>query len=259
RDAALARVSLYEHQVSHEEKKLNDFKYLLNKKAVSQHSVMEQENKYIQAKNEHAVWLAQVSQLEKEIELVREELALETNIFRSEIIEKHRKSTDNIVLLEHELEKNRQRKASSFIKAPVSGTVQELNIHTEGGVVTTAETLMMIVPDNDILEVTASVLNKDIGFIQPGQEVVIKVDAYPYTRYGYLTGKVKNITADSVSVPDTGLVFNVIISIDRNDIQGERKKIPVTAGMTVMAEIKTGVRSVISYLLSPLNETINES
>ncbi|HGU2439871.1 TPA: enterohemolysin T1SS ABC transporter subunit EhxD, partial [Escherichia coli] len=199
-------------------------------------------------KNEHAVWLAQVSQLEKEIELVREELALETNIFRSEIIEKHRKSTDNIVLLEHELEKNRQRKASSFIKAPVSGTVQELNIHTEGGVVTTAETLMIIVPDNDILEVTASVLNKDIGFIQPGQEVVIKVDAYPYTRHGYLTGKVKNITADSVSVPDTGLVFNVIISVDRNDIQGERKKIPVTAGMTVMAEIKTGVRSVISYL-----------
>ncbi|EFG0129527.1 enterohemolysin T1SS ABC transporter subunit EhxD, partial [Escherichia coli] len=259
RDAALARVSLYEHQVSQEGRKLNDFKYLLNKKAVSQHSVMEQENSYIQAKNEHAVWLAQVSQLEKEIELVREELALETNIFRSEIIEKHRKSTDNIVLLEHELEKNRQRKASSFIKAPVSGTVQELNIHTEGGVVTTAETLMIIVPDNDILEVTASVLNKDIGFIQPGQEVVIKVDAYPYTRHGYLTGKVKNITADSVSVPDTGLVFNVIISVDRNDIQGERKKIPVTAGMTVMAEIKTGVRSVISYLLSPLKETINES
>ncbi len=63
-----------------------------------------------------------------------------------------------------------------------------------------AETLMIIVPDNDILEVTASVLNKDIGFIQPGQEVVIKVDAYPYTRHGYLTGKVKNITADSVSV-----------------------------------------------------------
>ncbi|EZC34863.1 transcriptional regulator, partial [Escherichia coli O157:H7 str. K4396] len=124
---------------------------------------------------------------------------------------------------------------------------------------TTAETLMIIVPDNDILEVTASVLNKDIGFIQPGQEVVIKVDAYPYTRHGYLTGKVKNITADSVSVPDTGLVFNVIISVDRNDIQGERKKIPVTAGMTVMAEIKTGVRSVISYLLSPLKETINES
>ncbi|EFI3271149.1 enterohemolysin T1SS ABC transporter subunit EhxD, partial [Escherichia coli] len=150
RDAALARVSLYEHQVSQEGRKLNDFKYLLNKKAVSQHSVMEQENSYIQAKNEHAVWLAQVSQLEKEIELVREELALETNIFRSEIIEKHRKSTDNIVLLEHELEKNRQRKASSFIKAPVSGTVQELNIHTEGGVVTTAETLMIIVPDNDI-------------------------------------------------------------------------------------------------------------
>ncbi len=106
----------------------------------------------------------------------------------------------------------------------MSGTVQELNIHTEGGVVTTAETLMIIVPDNDILEVTASVLNKDIGFIQPGQEVVIKVDAYPYTRHGYLTGKVKNITADSVSVPDTGLVFNVIISVDRNDIQGERKK-----------------------------------
>lgn len=72
------------------------------------------------------------------------------------------------------LKKNRQRKASSFIKAPVSGTVQELNIHTEGGVVTTAETLMIIVPDNDILEVTASVLNKDIGFIQLDRRSLLK-------------------------------------------------------------------------------------
>ncbi len=77
---------------------------------------MEQENSYIQAKNEHAVWLAQVSQLEKEIELVREELALETNIFRSEIIEKHRKSTDNIVLLEHELEKTGREKHHLLLK-----------------------------------------------------------------------------------------------------------------------------------------------
>ncbi|WP_326497889.1 HlyD family efflux transporter periplasmic adaptor subunit [Vibrio parahaemolyticus] len=87
--------------------------------------------------------------------------------------------------------KNKERQQASIIMAPVSGKVPQLKVHTEGGVVTTAETLMVVVPNNDLLEVTASVQNKDIGFIQVGQSVIIKVESFPYTRYGYLTSKVK--------------------------------------------------------------------
>ncbi|TOG13595.1 hemolysin D, partial [Vibrio parahaemolyticus] len=86
-------------------------------------------------------------------------------------LDKIRQTTDSIKLLTLEVEKNKERQQASIIRAPVSGKVQQLKVHTEGGVVTTAETLMVVVPNNDLLEVTASVQNKDIGFIQIGQSV----------------------------------------------------------------------------------------
>ncbi|BEA19093.1 HlyD family efflux transporter periplasmic adaptor subunit [Escherichia coli] len=144
------------------------------------------------------------------------------------------------------------------ITAPVSGKIQQLNVHTEGEVVTTAETLMIIVPENDMLEVNAFVQNKDIGFIGIGQDVIIRVDAFPYTRYGYLTGKVKNINMDATENQQLDLVFNVVISIDKNSIFSRHKNIHLTSGMAVTAEIKTGMRSVISYILSPLEESLHE-
>lgn len=147
-----------------------------------------------------------------------------------------------------------------MIRAPVSGTVQQLKTHTVGGVVTTAETLMVIAPEDDVLEVTALIQNKDIGFIEVGQDAVIKVETFPYTRYGYLMGKVKNITLEAIEHPQLGLVFNSIISIDRKTLSGkDGKEIELGSGMSVTAEIKTGERSVISYLLSPLEESISES
>ncbi|HGS5792075.1 TPA: HlyD family efflux transporter periplasmic adaptor subunit [Vibrio parahaemolyticus] len=153
----------------------------------------------------------------------------------------------------------------------MSGKVQQIKVHTEGGVVTTAETLMVVVPNNDFLEVTASVpnndflevtasvQNKDIVFIQIGQSVIIKVESFPYTRYGYLTGKVKNINLDAIEDPKFGLVFNVIVSLEDNYLSTKHNKLPLSSGMSVTAEINTGMRSIISYLLSPLEESVTES
>ncbi|EGQ8693186.1 HlyD family type I secretion periplasmic adaptor subunit, partial [Vibrio parahaemolyticus] len=157
------------------------------------------------------------------------------------------------------VEKNKERQQASIIRAPVSGKVQQIKVHTEGGVVTTAETLMVVVPNNDLLEVTASVQNKDIGFIQIGQSVIIKVESFPYTRYGYLTGKVKNINLDAIEDPKFGLVFNVIVSLEDNYLSTKHNKLPLSSGMSVTAEINTGMRSIISYLLSPLEESVTES
>ncbi|EMK7255348.1 alpha-hemolysin T1SS ABC transporter subunit HlyD, partial [Escherichia coli] len=176
-----------------------------------------------------------------------------------EILDKLRQTTDNIGLLTLELAKNEERQQASVIRAPVSGKVQQLKVHTEGGVVTTAETLMVIVPEDDTLEVTALVQNKDIGFINVGQNAIIKVEAFPYTRYGYLVGKVKNINLDAIEDQRLGLVFNVIISIEENGLSTGNKNISLSSGMAVTAEIKTGMRSVISYLLSPLEESVTES
>ena len=253
-------LSTLNDSLSHIEKsRLDDFRSLLQKQAVSKHAVLEQENKYLEAFNELRVYKSQLEQIESDILLAKEDYQLVTQSLKNEVLDKLRQSTDNIWLLTLELDKNKQRQQASVITAPVTGKVQQLKVHTEGGVVTTAETLMIIVPENDILEVTALVQNKDIGFINVGQEVIIKVEAFPYTRYGYLIGKVKDINLDAIENQQLGLVFNVIILIEKNKLSIGNKNIPLSSGMAVIAEIKTGMRSIISYLLSPLEESVTES
>lgn len=255
----LARIQRYNNLSRVEKKRLDDFRQLLQKQAIAKHTVLEQENKYLEAINELHVYKSQLEQIESEILAAKEDYQLVTQLFKNEILDKIRQTTDSITLLKLELEKNEERQKASVIRAPVSGKVQQLKVHTESGVVTTAETLMVIVPENDTLEVTAMLQNKDIGFISLGQDVIIKVEAFPYTRYGYLVGKVKNINLDAIEDQKLGLVFNVIVSIEKNDLLIANKNIPLSSGMAVTAEIKTGMRSVINYLLSPLEESVTES
>ncbi|MBH5326246.1 HlyD family type I secretion periplasmic adaptor subunit [Salmonella enterica] len=255
----LTRINRYEKLSRFEKSRLDDFKNLLQKRAIPKHTVLDQENRYLEAENELHVYKSQLEQVDSEILLAKEEYKFVTQIFKNEILDKIRQTTDNIKLLTLELEKNEERQQASVIRSPVSGKVQQLKVHTKGGVVTTAETLMVIVPENDTLEITALVQNKDIGFINVGQNAIIKVEAFPYTRYGYLTGKVKNINLDAIEDSKSGLVFNVIICIEENNLSAANRNIPLSSGMAVTAEIKTGMRSVISYLLSPLEESVMES
>jgi hemolysin D len=144
------------------------------------------------------------------------------------------------------------------LTAPVAGTVQQLSVHTLGGVVTTAQSLMEIVPD-DVLEVEASIENKDIGFVEAGQEASVKIDAFPYTQYGYLKGKVVAVANDSVPDKKTGLVFTARIKLPSDILRVNGKAVSIMPGMQVTADIRTGKRSVASYFLSPLVENVQES
>jgi len=172
-----------------------------------------------------------------------------------------------------DLSKAEQRTKLQLLTAPVPGMVQQLAVHTVGGVVTPAQTVMVIVPSDSQLEIEAMVSNRDIGFVHAGDEVEIKVDTFDFTRYGLLHGKVLNISSDSIvreapsdksndktagsasatSEPNgRELTYAARISVDRRQIQIEDKMVNLSPGMAVTAEIKTGSRRVIGYLLSPL-------
>jgi hemolysin D len=150
------------------------------------------------------------------------------------------------------------RQSLMRLVAPVAGTVQQLSVHTVGGVVTTAQALLEIVPD-DSLEVQAHIENKDIGFIEIGQPAVVKIDAFPYTRFGYLKGTVEDVSNDAVSDKKNGLYFVVRVKIPDKQFRVERKWVNLTPGMEVKAEIHTGTRSVAEYFLSPLISTANQA
>jgi hemolysin D len=160
------------------------------------------------------------------------------------------------------------------LKAPVDGTVQQLSVHTEGGVVTPAQALLAIVPSNSQLEIEAMVSNRDIGFVRDGQPAEIKVDTFNFTRYGLLHGTVQSISQDAIArdkpVDRTGaskqgaseidssepkgqeLVYAARVSCGATQMQIDDRLVNLSPGMAVAVEIKTGTRHVIDYLLSPL-------
>ena len=155
--------------------------------------------------------------------------------------------------------KTGQRDQLMQLRAPVDGTVQQLAIHTVGGVVTPAQALMAIVPSEESLEVEATVLNKDIGFVKPGQRATVKVESFPYTRYGYLEGIVETVSHDAAQDEQLGLVFPARVRLAGASLQIDGVEVGLTPGMALSVEIKTGKRRVIDYLLSPLRQHAGEA
>lgn len=145
------------------------------------------------------------------------------------------------------------------LTAPVDGTVQQLTVHTVGGVVPAAQALMQVVPQEQTVEVEATLENKDIGFVKEGQRAAIKVEAFEYTKYGTVPGTVSHVSRDAVQDEKRGLLYTTRIALDRRSLPVEGRDVPLSAGLSVNVEIKTGSRRVIEYVLSPLMQHGRES
>lgn len=138
------------------------------------------------------------------------------------------------------------------LKTPVDGTVQQLTVHTVGGVVPAAQPLMQIVPKENVVEVEAFLENKDVGFVQVGQDAAVKIDAFDYTKYGTIPAKVRHVSQDAIQDEKKGLLYSTRVVLHKGTILVDGKTLPLSAGMSVNVEIKTGNRRVIEYVLSPL-------
>lgn len=145
------------------------------------------------------------------------------------------------------------------LRAPVAGTVQQLTVHTVGGVVQAAQALLMIVPSEKRVEVEAFLQNKDIGFVREGQQAKVKINAFDYTKYGTLTGRVTTVSHDAIEDKDRGLVYSVKVMLDRAVVRVEGRDEPIAPGMSADVDIKTGERRIIEYVLSPLQRRQHES
>lgn len=161
--------------------------------------------------------------------------------------------------LEQELIKAQQRQGQQQLIAPVDGIVQQLAIHTIGGVVTPAQPLMVIVPESQKLEIEALLLNKDIGFVSAGQEAEIKLEAFPFTKYGFIDGTVSHVSSDAIQDEKQGLVYAARIAMTQSAIKVDGKLVNLSPGMAVTTEIKTGKRRIIEYLLGPVLQYRQES
>ncbi len=235
----------------------------------------------VEQQQERSVQRSKFQEAEAAVAAIKETRAQADAEYRRVLYDELGKVEPKAAGLAQDLIKAERRTKLQALTAPVDGVVQQLAAHTVGGVVTPAQPLLVIVPQDSHLEIEAMVSNRDVGFVEPGQEAEIKIETFNFTRYGLLHGKVLSISPDAVGKDDTqdpakdksqpatqaakprgddqGPVYAARISLDRTQMQIEGKPVNLSPGMAVTAEIRTGERRIISYLLSPLRKYQQDS
>ena len=227
----------------------------------------------VEQQEELRVQNSHLREAEAAVAAIRETRGQAVAEYRRSLSDELTKAEQKVSGLIQDLIKAERKTTLQRLAAPVDGVVQQLAIHTVGGVVTPAQALLVIVPSDSRLEIEAMVSNRDIGFVHAGQQAEIKIDTFNFTRYGLLHGDVLNVSQDAIirdqpqdrtgnrrlgaqndSSEPKGqeLNYSARISLDRTKMQVDDRMVDLSPGMAVTVEIKTGARTILSYLLSPL-------
>jgi hemolysin D len=236
-----------------------DYKRLLERQFVAKHAYLEKEQIRLDQERELSIQQSRVRELSAAKKAAQSQQNSVIAQTRRAMLDLQHESQQRAAALTQELKKAQQRDSLMRLTAPVDGTVQQLAIHTNGGVVTEAQPLMVIVPSDQPVEVEAMLENKDIGFVRPGQTVEIKIETFSFTKYGVIDGVVQSISNDAIEDERLGLVYSARIQLKKNTIQVGESLIALSPGMAVRAEVKTDKRKVIDYFLSPLQQHTAES
>jgi hemolysin D len=236
-----------------------DFKNLVDQNFVSRHGYLEREQARIEQEADLANLRSRLQEIDAALREARgQRAALKAETRRASldsITDGHQK----VAALEQELRKADSRSRAMQLTSPVDGTVQQLMVHTVGGVVTPAQPLMVIVPGDQAVEVEAFLENKDIGFVKPGQEAEVKIETFQYTKYGTIHARVKSVSHDAINDDKRGLIYSTRVKMGRASVDVDGTPVRLSPGMAVSVEIKTGKRRVIEYFLSPLIRHTSES
>jgi hemolysin D len=276
RDSAKATIAKVTASLPIVEQRVAIYDKLRQNEFSSKVEALQARQQLVEAQHDGAVADHQLEGAEADIAALREERTHDEADIRRQALDDLSKAEQQAAEQGQEQTKASQKVGLQTLRAPVDGTVEQLSIHTIGGVVTPAETLLTVVPEGSRLEVEAMLPNRDVGFVHAGQAAEIKVEAFTYTRYGLLHGKIDGVSRNTVqntgnavsskhpgddtstshddasdgASGDSNYVARDSLADAGIDTEEGRKELE--PGMMVTAEIKTGRRRVISYLLSPL-------
>ena len=235
---------------------------LMSQRFVDRAKWLESKERVVNTREQIEVEESSVVQIDAEIRALRKRINTIRQTFLSERLGELAEARTKSAQLGLAMVKAEERQKNLVLRAPVDGIVNQLQVHTIGAVVQPANPLMSIVPADTKLQVEAMVENKDIGFIEKDQIVEVKIDSFPYTKYGLIEGKVATISLDALEQEDGRILFPVKIAIEQQHVQVGTKNVPLVPDMTVSAEVKTGDRRVIEYFLTPFiryqDETLGE-
>jgi membrane fusion protein, hemolysin D len=254
-------------------------KTLMEKEIGSKLTYYETLQLQIEQQEELRVQSSRLKEAEAAVAAIRETRIQALAEYRKSLSDELAKSEQKANGVARDLIKAQQRTKLQQLTSPVDGVVQQLAVHTVGGVVTPAQSLLVVVPTDMRLEIEAMISNRDIGFVEAGQGAAIKIDTFNFTRYGLLAGQVVSVSQDAIirdrpqergsdralgtprdSSEPSGqeLSYSARISLDRNQMQVDDRLVNLSPGMAVTVEIRTGSRTILSYLLSPLQRYRHE-
>jgi hemolysin D len=273
RDAVASTITKLTDSIPYLQKRAQARKSLMDKGYGSKLEYYSTQQDLIEHQQELQVQKGRLAEAEGAIEAHKQQRRQAEDEYKHGILKDLAEAEQKSTSLHEQLLQAAQKYRLQTLTAPVDGTVQQLAVHTEGGVVTPAQILMSIVPAGSHLEIEAMVSNKDIGFVHAGEEAEIKIDTFNFTRYGLLHGKVESVSQDAIvrekpqdksearRTGDEGdssepqgqeLVYSARVSLGQNQMQIDDRLVNLGPGMAVTVEIKTGSRHIIEYLLSPL-------
>ena len=232
---------------------------LMQKHMVARDQYLELEQERIENEQDLIALQAQYQELSAAIKATQSQLNTLNEKKKKNNLTELNETTQQIAALEQELIKAKQRNRQQIVSSPIDGTVQQLAVHTVGGVVTPAQELMLIVPKESTLEVEALILNKDIGFVEEGQIAEVKIDTFNFTKYGTIDAQIIHLSNDAISDETLGLVYMAKVLIETTQMQVNERLVNLSPGMSVTVEVKTGKRRIIEYFLSPLLRYKQES
>ena len=232
--------------------KARSFGLLLNRGAVPRLDYLDAQNQVVSLNSqivtqEQAIYQAQQAYRAAQAEADRLSAGRQSEILTQ--IERHRQELAN---LEGQLAQAEEQRDRETITASVNGKVYNIKIAEAGATVQAGEELLSIIPDKETLILEAKVLNRDIGFIQPGMPVKVKVETFPYQEFGLLSGIVLEVSPNAVKDEKLGLIYPTRIRLDQNAVQIRGHDVPLTPGMSATAEIVTRQKTVLSFIIEPL-------
>tara|TARA_R110001599_G_scaffold330580_2_gene545056 strand:+ start:394 stop:1857 length:1464 start_codon:yes stop_codon:yes gene_type:complete len=232
---------------------------LLKKDYGSKLQYLELKQELIEEEQDLLIQQSRTEQLDASIEAIQDQVETLISETRLNNLNQLQESQLQLAGLQQEHIKSNERNQQQLLKSPISGQVQQLAVHTVGGVVTPAQALMVIVPQESQMEVEAMILNKDIGFVHEGQKAEVKIDTFNFTKYGLIDAEINSISNDAIQDENLGLVYSARFKLNKEELQVEDRMVRLSPGMSVTAEVKTGKRRLIEYFLSPLLRYKHES
>lgn len=208
------------------------------------------------------VSMADVLRLQRQVADLDGQITNRRNKYLQDVQAELNKAEEELSAAREIMIQRKDQLSNTVLTAPVNGTVKNVRVTTLGGVLRAGDELMQIVPVEDALIVEAKVKPADVAFLKPGLDVTVKIDAYDYTIYGSLPGKLTFISADTMTDETKRDEVFYRIQVKTTSMQFDRRpgeNLALQPGMTATAEVKTGQNTVLSYILKPVVKTMSES